>query len=339
MREAEIRPQDLFRQYLTLAREDAETFFDFGQFIEIACPACCATSSEPGFEKYGFRYVVCHSCGSLYNSPRPTSETLANYYKKGKAVQFWGTDFYRVTEESRRLKMFRPRAELIAQLVKGQGAAERGTFLDVGSGYGIFAEEVRRLDCFDKVVGAEPSPELADICRGKGFEVLEKYAEDLSADDVICGVAAAFEVLEHVFDPFTFLTGVGRVLSENGLVIFTTLTISGFDLQVLWQESNSIHPPHHINLPSVEGLQAVVERSGFELVELSTPGKLDVDIVSNALRDNPDLQLPGFVTYLLHNRGEKARAEFQRFLQNHCLSSHVRVIARKRMVARRSEGV
>ncbi|MDA0747516.1 MAG: class I SAM-dependent methyltransferase [bacterium] len=333
MKEAEIRPQDLFKQYLALAREDAETFFDFGRFVNVACPACGSVPSRPAFEKYGFQYVVCDHCGSLYNSPRPTPEMFEDYYKKGKAVEFWGSDFYRVTAESRREKMFRPRAELIAQLVKDQGGAARGTFLDIGSGYGIFGEEMRRLGCFEQVVGVEPSPGLAEICRGKGFEVIEKYAEDLSAEDADCRVAAAFEVLEHVFDPYTFLSGVRRVLKENGLLVFTTLTISGFDLQVLWQESNSIHPPHHINLLSVEGLQAVVERSGFELVELSTPGKLDIDIVSNALKDNPDLQLPGFVSYLLHHRGEKTRTEFQQFLQNHCLSSHVRVIARKRMVA------
>lgn len=330
MKEAEIRPLDLFSRYLALAREDAEKFFDQNAFVEVQCPGCGSDSRQPAFEKFGFRYVLCQSCGSLYNSPRPARRTLDDYYRHGKAVQFWGSEFYRITAESRREKLFRPRAQLMADLFGKYGCGSDGAFLDIGPGYGIFLEELRRHGRFQRVIGVEPSPGLADTCRKKGFEIVEKYGEDLSGKDVQGAMLAAFEVLEHVFEPVAFLKGAGRVLKDRGLMVFTTLTVSGFDLQVLWEHSNSIFPPHHINLLSVEGIQVLVARSGYEIVELTTPGKLDVDIVANAIKDNSEFRPPRFVSYILNHRDERARARLQEFLQDHLLSSHVRVVARKR---------
>jgi hypothetical protein len=119
-----------------------------------------------------------------------------------------------------------------------------------------------------------------------------------------------------------------RALFDEFLV-FTTLTVSGWDIQVLWERSKSISPPHHINLMSTEGLARLVERTGLLVEEIATPGELDVDIVRNMLQEEPALPLPPFVRYMLQRRGPEAWADFQAFLRQHALSSHVRVTARR----------
>ena len=329
MKESEIRPKAIFDEYLALCRRDIERFYsNDSEFAHVSCPACEHESvAGDGFDKLGFRYELCASCGTLYVSPRPTPSMQEAFARQSEATSFWSTHFYRETASARREKIFRPRAELIGSLVRDGVVAATKTFADVGAGYGIFLEEIAALGLFAEVVGIEPAPQLADVCREKGFRVVEQMMEDVEGV-LAADILTAFEVLEHVFDPSSFLRSCAAALNDDGILLFTTLTIDGFDLQVLWDESKSIYPPQHINLMSLAGLEAVTRRSGLDIVSITTPGKLDVDIVANAVADNPSLRVPRFVTRLLAC-GSAMRADFQSFLQRANLSSHVRVLARR----------
>jgi len=326
LKEADIRPQSLFNEYLALAREDAARLLaNENGFVSVSCPACDGKNSSESFKKLGFRYAVCADCETLYASPRPSIQQLAAFYRDALSVKFWSTDFFHQTAEARRVAMSRPRAELISRLLAAQSPG--GRYVDVGSGYGILLEEVQRIGAFDEVIGLEPGPELAQICRNRGFRVLEKSAEDVESGECEASAATAFEVLEHVFEPIFFLHGVRRLLRPGGKLILTTLTVTGFDIQTLWEASKSVHPPHHLNLISVRGMEILFERAHFRLDELTTPGLLDVDIVSNAVRENPRIDPPRFVREILRPENQGARNAFQRFLSENRLSSHVRVIA------------
>ena len=142
-------------------------------------------------------------------------------------------------------------------------------------------------------------------------------------------MVTSFEVLEHLYAPDVFLRAIRDLLLPRGVVVFTTLTLSGWDMKVFWERSKSIAPPHHLNLLSVEGLTLLVERTGFEIVDVSTPGTLDVDIVRNMLTEDPGLPVPRFTNYLLRRRGAETWPAFQAFLSAHRLSSDVRVVVRR----------
>ena len=111
-------------------------------------------------------------------------------------------------------------------------------------------------------------------------------------------------------------------------MFLSTLGVDGFDIQVLWEKSKSIFPPHHINFLSGNGFRKVCHRAGLSGVDISTPGKLDVDIVRNAVKYAPEvLSEKRFLKKLLEN---PAKAEaFQTYLAANCLSSHTWVIAKK----------
>jgi hypothetical protein len=72
-------------------------------------------------------------------------------------------------------------------------------------------------------------------------------------------------------------------------------------------------------------MRDLVTRSGLQLVDLSTPGELDVDIVRNIQRENPDIQLPRFIASIIDAPAD-VRAQFQNFLKENELSSHIRVM-------------
>lgn len=331
LKESEIRPKAIFDEYLALCRRDIERFYaDARGFAAVDCPACGSDAiADGGFTKLGFRYEECGACGTLYVSPRPTTAMQEAFARQSEATAFWGTHFYRETLAARREKIFRPRAALIASLVQDGVVPHARRFADIGAGYGILLEEMAREGVFEEVIGIEPAPQLATVCREKGFRIVEEMMEGVEGSSVAADFVTAFEVLEHVFDPVSFLKSCAAALTDEGVLLFTTLTIDGFDLQVLWEASKSIYPPQHINLMSVAGLKALAERSDLEIISITTPGKLDVDIVANAVAEDPSLPIPRFVARLLASDAD-TRSDFQAFLQRANLSSHVRVLARRR---------
>ena len=329
MKESEIRPRKMFNRYLELARRDNDVFFaDRKEFIDVCCPGCGGTDRKPGLEKLGFCYLLCSDCDSLYLSPRPPEQMYARYYREAESVKFWSTHFYKETVEARREKIFRPRAEIVREWATRLNSLPDpfGTFVDIGSGYGTFLEEIKRLGIFSEIAGIEREARLSRISRDLGFDIIEKDLESVAEGDISADFATAFEVLEHVFDPPAFIRAARRIMRPGGLLMLTTLTVSGFDIQVLWENSKSVYPPHHINLISVAGMQRLMERCGLRIRDLATPGELDLEIVGNIKQEIPEVALPRFVSQLL-NAPSDVRRNFQNFLKTNALSSHIRVVS------------
>lgn len=326
MKEEQIRPARLFDRYLEIALDDAGVLLaERAEFDEVACPACAAAAVVDRFSRHDFEYRCCAACRSLYLSPRPSAAQLERFYRTSKAVTFFATHFYKETERERRMQLVRPKAEMTGAWADRLGATAR--LADVGAGYGTFLEECRHLGRFDELLAIEPAERLAAVCREKGFEVIERTVETVG-QPVEATCCTCFEVLEHVHDPLALLRALGRIVRPGGMVLFTTLTASGFDIGELWRHSKSVMPPSHLNLLSTDGLGQLVEHAGLELVDLSTPGRLDVDILVNALRAQPELPVSRFARQLV-DASDTVRDRFQQFLQASGLSSHVQVVARR----------
>ena len=60
MKESEIRPKKLFKEYLNLSKKDAESF-DQSSFETVNCISCDSTSSKIKYIKDGFNYHICES--------------------------------------------------------------------------------------------------------------------------------------------------------------------------------------------------------------------------------------------------------------------------------------
>jgi SAM-dependent methyltransferase len=328
MKEADIRPEGLLRRYLDLSAKDAAVCFGDAARHPVACVACAASRSVPQFEKTGFAYAQCSDCGTLFQTPRPPIEAFEAFYRDSESSRFWAEVFFPAVAEVRREKIFQPRVKRLATLCKEKGITVR-RLVDVGAGYGIFLEEWSRAFPRTSLVAVEPSESMARECRTKGFEVIEEIVENVPSETAPADLVTSFEVLEHVYDPLPFLRGLRRLVRDGGWVFVSTLGIDGFDFQVLWEKSTQISPPHHLNFLSTRGFAELFRRAGFSDVTLTTPGQLDVDIVRNAMRQDPDiLHDQRFVRSLI---ADDARAPaFQRFLVEQGLSSHVWVLARKK---------
>ena len=324
MKEYEIRPKKFFDEYLRLAKEDTETFFSSVKRVEICCPACNATG-EHSFNKNGFDYSVCNCCHTFYVNPRPEVKAFTRYYTESPSSKFWATTFYKETAEARREKIWKPKAQLIANILHEQDAADH-QIIDIGGGYGIFTEEIQKY-LSAPVIIIEPSPHLAKVCRNKGFEVIEKFLEDVAVED--CGTKpktfVSFELFEHLYSPEKFLINLNDLMIPNDLFIFTTLSGTGLDIQILWENSPSVSPPHHLNFFNPKSVKIVLKRMGFELIQVSTPGKLDLDILNNNKDKIKDRFWNAFLDYSDDNQKEM----WQALISESGWSSHMMVVCKK----------
>lgn len=320
MKEKEIRPQSIFKKYLSLARQDAYNIFKNSKKKQINCFACNGKSKKI-FLKFGFTYCECINCKTIFVNPRPIEKYFREFYTKGKSVKYWSNTFYKKTAKNRKEKLWKRKAEIILNKID-----KDIELVDIGGGYGIFAEVVKE-NYKNPITIIEPNKELACINRKKGFNVIEKFIEDVQKKDLSKNKKCflSFELFEHLFDPKDMVKKLYKIMKKGDLFCFTTLSGLGFDIQVLKDNSKSVFPPHHLNFFNPNSVEQMLKKIGFKNINVETPGQLDVDIVLNDLPKCKDQFIQSFIPRL----NDKQIMEFQKMIVDTKLSSHMWVWSNK----------
>lgn len=332
IKEDDIRPADLFAEFMRLSTNDALHFFDKNKFVQVSCPGCGSdTPSNDGFTKHSFHYDHCGACGTLYVNPRPDPAELLRYYAQSDSQRFWVEDVLKTTGEKRKEQIMLPNIERIEQIIQ-EFSLTPNTVLDVGCSNGIFLKEWKKRYPDTDLLGIEPGEEAAQKSRAAGITIFEGFVEEEAEKDEACGdLVTCFEVLEHVQDPLKFAQSLSKVTKPGGTAVITCLGADGFDIQLLWDQAKAIMPPYHLNFLSVDGMRTMFSKAGFDEVEVRTPGRLDVEIVEKFLDKGGDAPLSRFETLLLSKSQNDPdfKASLQTFLAKEGLSSHVWIICRK----------
>lgn len=324
MTENEIRPQALFDELLRLNKLDIEKYFSNPDSENMNCPACDSQGLHV-FEKNGFGFDECPKCKTLYVSPRPKREYFDAYYTDSQSTKYWATTFYKATEKNRREMLWKPKAQMIKEKIDAF-APDTEKIVDIGGGYGIFIEEFLKLSSIKHLV-IEPSEYLSQVCKEKGLNVLVKFLEDIEDSDLpkVKKTFVSFELFEHLHNPQEFLKTLYKVMNINDLFVFTTLSGIGVDIRTLWEDAKPVSPPMHLNFLNPKSITILLEKVGFEVVEVTTPGKLDVDIMNNSKEKIKDRFWKDFLDYT----NEEEKQNMQKFISDNKLSSHMMIVCRK----------
>ncbi|MFA7345616.1 MAG: class I SAM-dependent methyltransferase, partial [Terrimicrobiaceae bacterium] len=178
------------------------------------------------------------------------------------------------------------------------------------------------------ILAVEPTPGLAETCRRKGITILEQTVESLDRQAISADFVASFEVIEHLFSPYEYLRICRDLLKPGGLLLVTCPSCKGFDVMTLGAASTT-YDAEHLNYFHPDSLSLLVKKCGFEVLETSTPGRLDADIVrSRVLKGELNLHEQPFLQHVLVTEWETKGQIFQDFLSNNNLSSHLWLLAR-----------
>jgi SAM-dependent methyltransferase len=253
---------------------------------------------------------------------------LTNFYANSRSMNYWNEVMFPKSESYRKEELFKSRALKVVEICK-KYRNDFGTIVDVGAGYGTFCEVMKEINAFRKVIAIEPSTGLAETCEKKGIETINKPIEKVSLENV--SVVTNFEVIEHLFEPEEFVRACSKILPKDGILVITTPNIEGFELKMLKTLSPNIGGPDHLNYFTPYSISYLLERCGFDVLEVSTPGRLDAELVrKEIISGNINVSEDGFLRTVLVDHWEEAGLDFQKFLEDNELSSHMWAIAKKR---------
>jgi SAM-dependent methyltransferase len=142
----------------------------------------------------------------------------------------------------------------------------RGSLLDIGSGTGAFANEMRKAAW--EVTGLEPVEEAREAA-WKNHEIRLEPAEKIntlpgSAFDVI----TLWHVLEHVHDLHVYLDRLRDMLKENGKMFIAVPNYTSLDAGVYKEYWAAYDVPRHLYHFSPGSMKRLLERHGFRLLDL-----------------------------------------------------------------------
>ena len=276
------------------------------------CPADGARLEREG-EVEGFGYGRCPQDGSLFLEMVPAPKVWAELLAYVSELRHSPAAFHAGLVQSRTDHVYAPKLEWIRDTLRVQGI-DHPTLLEAISPPSPFTQLLQDSGICSAVLALE---EMA----------LAHATGTLRPDPSVEG-AVLLESLDRVDDPLGVLQGVADRLRPGGLIFLTALVASGFDMTALGLHNQYLYPPDRTNCFSLQGLSMLVQRAGFTLLEVSTPGVLDVEVVQAHRRYDSTLRFSAFERQVL-DADEETRSAFQAFLQQRGLSSFARIVGRK----------
>ncbi len=259
----------------------------------------------------GLDYARCPMSGSVFLVEIPEPKVWAGVLAEASRLRHSPDGFHQALADSRVDHVHHPKLEWIEEALRLQGTLS-ARLLEVNS----------------------PPSELNTLLQASSSLSAVSLADEMALAHGWGPEAGSFEAailpesLDRVDDPTSLLSRVRSHLSEKGLLFVTALVFSGYDMAVLGAKNLYLCPPDRTNCFTRKGLEVLLEGAGFDLLEVSTPGVLDLEIVRAHRLQDPALALSGFDRQLIE-ADDATRQEFQGFLQRRGLSSFARFVARK----------
>ncbi len=279
--------------------------------VHSPCPICGSHHTGYVFDIWNIDYLRCRDCNSIFV---PVDDDTMQKYKNLEELKEFRKDrhYQNLIREIRDSAYEENIRWLQYRAYRYLGRNSDIKIIDYGDKYQGF---------IDKIKGTTMTSEY-ELRESPLLE--ENEAVGIDQADIIISM----NQLQHEPNPLSLLRDFRKSLSDHGILVLNTRLGSGFDVLTLKGSNDDIYPYEHVLLPSRRGVEMAMEMSGYELLEITTPGTRDINVVKSNVERLGEDNL--FVRYLMDTADERMLMDFQQFLQKNGLSSFVRLIARKR---------
>ncbi len=234
----------------------------------IACPSGRGGhQASYQWTKDGWHLYRCTTCRHLWVSPLPTEQELIAFYDRG---YFQGDPSKRGYADYDADKQS-VKKDFIRSLEEIEQRIPNGRLLDIGAATGFFCQVAKERGW--EVQGVELSDYAAGLGRARGLDIrtgtFEQHARALSGASVV----TAWDVVEHLRDPFIFFQGVHALLEPGGLFMCALPQGDSLFARCLRPYWTLMAPPQHLHYFSLQSIQAALQQAGFEIVSIDWRGK------------------------------------------------------------------
>lgn len=244
----------------------------------------------------------CSHCYSGWLNPVPVADDLPRCYVGGyythyalpavsmgssKPVAFLRAAVLSVQKKYHHLQPASPLAPLIGRLsmliplVRRRASfnlggmvmpfRKGGRLLEIGCGSGSYLAVMRMLGW--SVCGIEPDPVASEVAaKIAGCHVHIGTIEDAPFEPGAFDAIVCNHVIEHVYDPKSFVSSAARLLAKGGLIAVQTPNFQSLGHRLFGADLFSLDPPRHFCHFTPISLRGLFENSGlFCKIKTTTP--------------------------------------------------------------------
>jgi SAM-dependent methyltransferase len=241
-------------------------------FEAVSCYLCGSTQSTPFLiaqedltgKPGNFPFVTCTDCGLAYQSPRLKLERIKDYYDDEYIAHRKKTDWGPLTPLYRWAMNRHDTAKI--EIVRRYCALTHSTnTLDIGCGAGSFLLELQRIHGAS-VTGVD----FKDLSSLPGFDRLDFhcglfYEQPLAAQQF--DLITMWHFLEHDYDPIRSLSHARGLLREGGHLIVEVPRLDSLTFRLYRSRWPGLQAPQHTALYSRTSLEAMLRKTGYEIIE------------------------------------------------------------------------
>jgi 2-polyprenyl-3-methyl-5-hydroxy-6-metoxy-1,4-benzoquinol methylase len=246
-----------------------------------ACPLCGNQRRELPFRLHEpYSVARCVACGFHYLYPRLAESAIREAYQQSSYYE-GGTCGYADTSYTDQERALRATFKRLLNNLHTRGLAG-GSLLEIGCGYGYLLHEARGY--FDRRVGTDFSAEAATTARTTGADVfvggIEQIPPDSSFDCVV-----AIQVIEHVYEPLSFLDQLVSRTKAGGHIVLATPDIGGALRKTMGRRWPSFKVPEHVLYFDFRTLRTLMSRAGLrDIRRLPYPHAFPLGLIAAKFR-------------------------------------------------------
>ena len=290
---------------------------------EVVCPLCGGDSHAHLFDKQGFSFVRCEHCRLVFVNPQLKRQELLDHYRTAETGDLW----FEVLTSERQLALDREKFDDVLDLLEPYRQA--GRVLDVGASIGLFLHLARERGW--EGTGIELAPRaLAHARERYGLDVRDLPLEEAGFDPESFDAVALLSVLEHTTDPRALLGDCARVLRGGGALYVIVPNVESLACRVLHERARTFDGRNHLVYFSPATLRAMLERTGFDPVRMTTRIASLQPVVEHLAHAEPysgaELDSDALARWVSEHAAEAERLveEHQLGYKLHCLATKAR---------------